>query len=150
MSVKGVEHRRRGGEEARRRGGEECNRVLVFVRENDLWFGLTELSPFPQHQRPRSPNFRRTSSAVGPAPCRLRASPADHPSIETTLLQTLISTTRTLRCIKCIIPKLGTRIISDRRCSPLHPRLLQIASVERLRGRNSKASGEWLENFHGF
>jgi hypothetical protein len=43
----------------------------------------------------------------------------------------LISTTRTLRCINCIIPKLGTRIISDQRCSPLHPRLLQIASVER-------------------
>jgi hypothetical protein len=92
---------------------------------------LTELPPLPQHQRPRSPKIRGTSSAVGPAPCRLQASPADLPGSQTTLLQMLISTTRTLRCINCIIPKLGTRIISDQRCSPLHPRLLQIASVER-------------------
>jgi hypothetical protein len=95
----------------------KCDRViLVFVREK-ADFGLTELSPlFSTPQASLTENTANELS-VGPALSRMRASLADHPGIETTLLATLISTIRRLRRAFLDHSKLGPRIISDQRCS---------------------------------
>ena len=64
----------------------KCDRVILVFCERKGRFGLTELSPLSLNTTGPLTENTANELSVGPALSRIRASLADHPGIETTLL----------------------------------------------------------------
>lgn len=105
--------------------------------ENEFWFDRA-LSASSTPEASLTENTANELS-VGPAPSPMRASLADHPGIETTLLQTLISTIRILRFTQFLNLAPGSSRIND-----VHLRIQDCCRLHLLRSREGT-----LEPGHG-